>query len=131
MNTCNGSTFYHWSKDASIYPTMCIFSIKTTLCKKFSSTTSLGSLLSYMPSTHHLHKVFCKNIPCVTCNIPPNTHVDEWNQVTTIYAYVASRMVMVHSTTHYEYLGKPPTLPVAPTRKIPSPIFHSHLMKLK
>ena len=111
---------------------ICVYFLtKTTLCNIFSSTTSLGIFLSYLPSTDHVKNFFCKKTPCVTCNIPPDPHVVEWHQVTSICAYVVDGRVMVHSTSHHEHLGKPPALPIAPTRKIPSPNFHSHLMRLK
>ena len=131
VNTSNRPTLCHWSNYASIYPTMWISSTKTTLCKIFSSTISLGSFLAYLSSTDHVQKNLCKKTPCVTCNLPPNPHVVEWHQVTAICAYVADGRVMVHSTSHHEHLGKPRALLVAPTRKIPSPNFHSHLMRLK
>ena len=131
MNISNGSTLYHYSKGTRIHTTIWIFSTNTTLCKIFFSSTPLGSLLAQLLSTAHEHKAFCKKTPYVTCNVPPNPYVVEWHHVTTIYAYVASRMVMVHSTTHYEYLGKPPALLIAPTRKIYSPNFYPHLMKPK
>ena len=131
MNTSNGSNLFHWSKGKRIHLTMWIYSTKTTLCMIFFSTTSLGSLVSYLPSTDHVQKFVCMNIPCVTCNLPPNPHVAEWHQVTAICAYVANGRVMVHSTCHYEPLGNPPALPVAPTRKIPSPKFHSRFMRMK
>ena len=131
MNTSNGSTLCHWSKDESIYPTVWIYSTKTTLCKIFFSITSLGSFLAYMPSTDHVQKLFYKKTPCATCNLPPNPHVAESHQVIAVCAYVDDGTVMVHSTSHHEHLGKPSALPIAPTRKIPSPNFYSHLMRIK
>ena len=131
VNTSSGSNLFYLSKDARIYPTVWISSTNTTLCNIFSSTTSLGSLLAYLPSIDHVQIFFCKKTPCMTCNLPPNPHVAEWNQVTTICSYVADGRVMVHSTSYHEPLGKPLALLVAPTRKIPSPNFHTHLMWLK
>ena len=62
VNASNGLNLCHWSKDASIYPTVCISSTNTTLCNIFFSTTSLGSLLAYLPSTDHVHNFFARRL---------------------------------------------------------------------
>ena len=95
------------------------------------SWTPLGSFLAQLPSTAHEQKCFYKKTPCVTWYLPPNPYMVEWNHVTSIFSYVAIGRVMVHSTSHHEHLGNIPTLPVTPTRKIPSPNFHIHLMRPK
>ena len=53
--------------------------------------------LACLASFHdHEHKYLCKKTPCVTCNIPPNTYVNEWNQIASICAYAAD-----HKTCQY------------------------------